>query len=160
MIRHPAEANGLLIDTNILVLFSVGTVNRSRIPVFKRTSQYTIEDFDLLIRVLGQWRLHYTVPHVLAEVSNLTDLGGTERLHARQVLKETISVLTEVPVSSAQAALDPTYHALGLVDASIATAAREHKCAVLTDDLDLYLWLERDGIPVVNFTHLRRSRFT
>ena len=33
MIRRPAEANGLLIDTNILVLFSVGTVNRDRIPL-------------------------------------------------------------------------------------------------------------------------------
>ena len=58
-------------------------------------------------------------------------------------------------VSSAQAALDPAYPVLGLVDASIATVAREHECAVLTDDLDLYLWLQRDGVSVLNFTHLR-----
>jgi hypothetical protein len=43
---------GLLVDTNLLVLFAVGTVNRNRIETFKRTSQYTKGDFDLLVRVL------------------------------------------------------------------------------------------------------------
>jgi hypothetical protein len=37
--------NGLLIDTNLLVLFAVGTVNRNRIEKFKRTRQYTKTDF-------------------------------------------------------------------------------------------------------------------
>lgn len=55
-------------------------------------------------------------------------------------------------VASAQAALDSAYSVLGLVDASIATVAREHECAVLTDDLDLYLWLLRDAF--------RRSAYT
>jgi predicted nucleic acid-binding protein len=155
MIWERAEHSRILLDTNVLVLFAVGSVNRHRIPTFKRTSQYTIQDFDLLIGVLGQWKSHYTVPHVLAEVSNLTDLVGAERLRVRQVLKETISILTEVPVSSAQAVLDRTYPVLGLVDASIAAVAREYKCAVLTDDLDLYLSLQRDGVIVLNFTHLR-----
>ncbi len=151
----PRENSRLLLDTNVLVLFAVGTVNRHRIPTFKRTSQYTIQDFDLLLGVLGQWRLHYTAPHVLAEVSNLTDLAGVERLRVREVLKETISILTEVAIPSAHAALDSSYPVLGLADASIVAVAREHQCAVLTDDLDLYLWLQRDRIPVLNFTHLR-----
>lgn len=149
--------NRLLVDTNLLVLFAVGTVNRQRIQTFKRTSQYTPQDFDLLLRVLGQWKSVYTVPHVLAEVSNLTDLSGAERPQIREVLKQTISVLTEVGIPSAQATLHPTYSALGLVDSSIATVAREHECVVLTDDLDLYLWLQRDGVSVFNFTHLRAA---
>jgi rRNA-processing protein FCF1 len=92
---------------------------------------------------------------VLAEVSNLTDLPGSERPKVRQVLKETISVLTEVELSSVRAAQDPIYPALGLVDAAIAAVAREHECTVLTDDLDLYLRLQRDNLQVLNFTHLR-----
>jgi rRNA-processing protein FCF1 len=151
-----AGTHRLLLDTNVLVLFAVGTVNRQRIETFKRTSQYTRQDFDLLLRVFGKRSL-YTVPHVLAEVSNLTDLPGVERLKVRQVLKETISLLTEVMISSAQAAQDPAYLTLGLVDAAISTVAREYRCAVLTDDLDLYLRLQRDRIPVLNFTHLRAS---
>jgi predicted nucleic acid-binding protein len=150
-----ARGDRLLVDTNLLVLLAVGMVNRDRIENFKRTRQYTVQDFDLLLRVLGRWRSLHTVPHVLAEVSNLTDLPGSERPKVRQVLKETISVLTEVELSSVRAAQDPIYPALGLVDAAIAAVAREHECTVLTDDLDLYLRLQRDNLQVLNFTHLR-----
>jgi len=44
---------------------------------------------------------------------------------------------------------------LGLVDAAIGAVARAHGCTVLTDDLDLYLFLSRDGVKVINFTHER-----
>jgi rRNA-processing protein FCF1 len=96
---------------------------------------------------------------VLAEVSDLTDLTGPERLVARQVLKETISVLCEPNLPSAQAAQDRLYEGHGLVDAAIAVVAREHKCAVLTDDLDLYRALSREEMPVYNFTHIREREW-
>jgi predicted nucleic acid-binding protein len=154
--RFGSERNtGLLIDTNLLVLFAVGSVNRGRIENFKRTRQYTIEDFELLVRVLERGEPLYTVAHVLAEVSNLTDLSGAERPKIRQLLKETISLLTEAEITSAQATKDSLYEGLGLVDAAIAAVAREHKCTVLTDDLDLYLMLQRDKLEALNFTHLR-----
>jgi predicted nucleic acid-binding protein len=159
MTAAPDETSRLLVDSNLLVLFAVGTVNRRRIETFKRTRQYTIQEFDLLIQVLGQWRSLYTVPHVLAEVSDLTDLSGLERPRVRQVLKDTISILIEAPISSAKAALDSAYSSLGLVDAAIGAVAREHKCTVLTDDLDLYLRLQRDNVEVLNFTHLRAQAF-
>jgi predicted nucleic acid-binding protein len=146
---------GLLVDTNLLVLFVVGTVNRNRIDTFKRTRQYTMDDYDLLVRVLGNFERLYTVAHVLAEVSNLTDLPGPERLRARLVLKETIFVLTEAEMPSTQAAEDRLYQGLGLVDAAIGAVARAHHCAVLTDDLDLYLRLSLDNVNVFNFTHVR-----
>lgn len=157
MIPSQTGTGRLLLDTNVLVLFVVGTVNPRRIETFKRTRQYTIQDFDLLLRVLGKWTTHYTVPHVLAEVSNLTDLGGMELQMARRVLKNTISALTEVAVSSIEASQHLAFDALGLADASIATIARDQRCAVLTDDLDLYLRLQRDGITVLNFTYIREG---
>jgi hypothetical protein len=39
-----ARSSGLLVDTNLLVLFAVGTVNLDRIETFKRTSKYTKAD--------------------------------------------------------------------------------------------------------------------
>ena len=42
----------------------------------------------------------YTVPQVMVEVSNLTDLGGNERLLARAVLRQVISTVTESDVTS------------------------------------------------------------
>jgi predicted nucleic acid-binding protein len=146
---------GLLVDTNLLVLFAVGAVNRDRIETFKRTRQYTKADYDLLLRVLVKFKHLYTVAHVLAEVSNLTDLPGSERHRARWVLKETISLLNETEMPSARAADDRLYQDLGLVDAAIGAVARVHNCAVLTDDLDLYVLPSRDKVNVFNFTHLR-----
>ena len=146
---------GPLVDTNLLVLFAVGTVNRRRIETFKRTRQYTNGDYDLLVRILGRFRPLYTLAHVLAEVSNLIDLPGMEGRRARYVLKETISLLKETAISSAHAADDTLYEQLGLVDAAIGAVARANDCVVLTDDLDLYLQLAHDKIQVLNFTHLR-----
>jgi hypothetical protein len=109
-----ARGDRLLVDSNLLVLFAVGMVNRDRIENFKRTRQYTAQDFDLLRRVFGRWKSLHTVPHVLAEVSNLTDLPGSERPKVRHVLKETISILTEVELPSARAAQHPIYPARSL----------------------------------------------
>jgi hypothetical protein len=146
---------GLLVDTNLLVLYAVGTVNRNRIETFKRTRQYTMDDYDLLVRMLGNFEHLYTVAHVLAEVSNLTDLPGPERLQARLVLKETISVLNEAEMSSTRAADDRLYQDFGLVDAAIGAVARANNCAVLTDDFALYERLSRQNVKVFSFAHLR-----
>jgi hypothetical protein len=146
---------GLLIDTNLLVLFVVGSVNRDRIESFKRTRQYSKADYELLLQVLDAFEPLYTLAHVMAEVSNLTDLTGRERLQARHVLKEALTILREPEMPSVRAAQSPPYENLGLVDAAIAALTREYRCAVLTDDLDLYLALSREGMAVLNFTHLR-----
>jgi predicted nucleic acid-binding protein len=146
---------GLLVDTNLLVLFAVGRVNSSRISNFKRTSRYSKADYHFLVRVLKRFKTLYTVAHVLAEVSNLTDLPGPERVLARRVLKETISLLSEAEMPSRQAAEDRLYPQLGLVDAAIGAVARAHNCAVLTDDRDLYLRLIHDNVMALDFTHLR-----
>jgi predicted nucleic acid-binding protein len=156
---EPFDAAGLFVDTNLLVLFTIGSVNRNRIEQFKRTSQYTETDYDLLLRVLGKFKTLYTVAHVMAEVSNLTDLSGPEQRQARQVLKETLSVLNEAEMPSTRAADNPLYQDHGLVDAAIAAVARDYDCAVLTDDLDLYLSLSRYKVTVLNFTHLRAAEW-
>jgi len=151
--------SGLLIDTNLLVLYAVGTVNPRRIENFKRTSQYSEEDYSLLLRVIQKITPLYTVAHVMAEVSNLTDLSGPERLLARRVVKEMISILEEPPMPSARAVESRPYEGHGLADAAIATVALEHQCAVLTDDLTLYIELTLEGIPVINFNHLREQQW-
>src|SRR5579864_8338785 len=120
-----APAPGLFVDTNLLVLFTIGSVNRNRIEQFKRTSKYTQTDYDLLLRVLGKFKTLYTVAHVMAEVSNLTDLSVPEQRQARHVLKETLSVLTEVGMQSSRAADNPLYQDHGLVDAAIAAVAHD-----------------------------------
>lgn len=149
---------GLLIDTNLLVLLVVGTVNGHRIGSFKRTSQYGRSDYQLLLRVMEQFTPLYTLPHVMAEVSNLTDMNGQERQRARQILKDRLETLHEPVIPSVRASQNEHYERLGLVDAAIAVVATEQKCAVLTDDLDIYVGLSRQGAAVLNFAHVQ-SRY-
>lgn len=73
------RGSGLLVDTNLLLLYLVGTTNKKRILNFKRTQTYTIEDFDLLSRFMAEFKTLITTPHVLTEVSNLGNLQGQER---------------------------------------------------------------------------------
>jgi microsomal dipeptidase-like Zn-dependent dipeptidase len=109
--------------------------------------------------VLEKFNKLYTVAHVMAEVGNLTDLPGAEGQQTRRVLRETISLLSEVEISSAHAAEDRLYEKLGLVDGAIGAVARINDCTVLTDDLDLYLLLSHDKVNVINFTHLRAQEW-
>jgi predicted nucleic acid-binding protein len=129
-----ARRNGVLIDTNMLVLLIVGSVNRERVSQFKRTSDYSSTDWDLLIGVLEQISQRYTIPHVLAEVSALTDLKGPEREIARVILRNLIGTLDELEIRSVDACANTVYVRLGLTDAAIAAAARLRGCSVLTND--------------------------
>lgn len=151
--------DGLLIDTNLLILFIVGRVNPKRIQSFKRTTGYDLAAYELLVKTMASFGRLFTVAHVMAEVSNLTDLDGQERLEARRVLAETIAVLHEPHVASVQASRNWSYSDLGLTDAAISLVARELGCTVLTDDLDLYLLLAREGLPVEKFSHLRERNW-
>ncbi|MCL4844245.1 MAG: hypothetical protein KJZ79_20500 [Bryobacteraceae bacterium] len=144
----------LLVDSNLLVLYVVGTVNPDRIATFKRTSRYNVQHFRFLSGILEKCSRLHAVPHALAEVSNLVDLKGRERALAFDILKTLIGVLKEADISSAEASQGRIYSALGLTDSSIAEAAARLRCDVLTDDLDLWLALSRQGIPAHNFMHL------
>ena len=109
-----ARANGLLLDTNLLVLLIVGSVNRDRIARFKRTTDYSSADWDLLTGMLEQISQRYTLPHVLAEVSALTDMKGPELGVARTVLLRLVGQLREIQITSADACGTPLSHGWAL----------------------------------------------
>ena len=95
-----ARRPGLLLDTNLLVLLVVGKVNRERIATFKRTSAYTGRGYDLLERLIKPFSKLYTVPHVVSEVSNLTDLAGPDRAASRIILRDLIEILHQPAIPS------------------------------------------------------------
>ena len=65
------KSKGLLIDTNLLVLLTTGTLNTSYIEGHKRTGHYTVEDFDLLLAIIDQFQFLVVIPNILTEASNL-----------------------------------------------------------------------------------------
>src|SRR5262249_2597809 len=131
------------------------SVNRDRIPYFKRTRNYTPADWDLLAGILEQIPRRYSIAHILAEVSTLTDLKGPELEIAREILHQAISLMEELPIASLEACASAHYRRLGLTDAAIGLAARQRGCSVVTDDSDLYVALLEEGASVLKFDDLR-----
>ena len=154
------RSRGVLVDTNILLLFFVGAFDRTQIGR-KRTNQYSHEDYDLLTQFLGQFKRMVTTPNILSEVNSfLGQMGGPARTKCFTDFGGRISLLTEKNflteeyVASAQAVRLEHFPTIGLTDSTILYLVKG-KYLVLTDDLTLHSFLEHEGIDSLNFNHLR-----
>jgi rRNA-processing protein FCF1 len=148
------RAKGVLVDTNLLVLFLVGRVNRQRILNFKRTGDFSIEDYDLLVRLIGWFGKLIATPHVLSQVSDLTDLTGKELTKIRELFKMLVENIEESYDTSRLLVGDPAFKRLGLTDAAIATVC-SRGVLVLTADAQLHVALQERDIDALNFNHIR-----
>jgi hypothetical protein len=73
------KGRGVLVDSNLLVLLLVGSVSRKRVQVFKRTRDFSLDEFDVLRGLISHFGLPVIVtPHVLSQVSDLADLDGPD----------------------------------------------------------------------------------
>jgi hypothetical protein len=148
------RAKGVLVDTNLLVLYLVGTVNKQRILNFKRTGDFAVEDFELLVRLISWFGKLIATPHVLSQVSDLTDLTGAELIAVRRVFKALVEQVEESCDASRLVVDDPAFERLGLTDAAIATVC-SRGILVLTTDVRLQIALQARDIDALNFNHIR-----
>jgi len=149
------RSRGVLVDSNVLLLYFVGAFERQLVPRFKRTAQFTVEDYDLLRLFLSNFRRIITTPNVLAEVNALLgQLGEPLKIRCRERFGAEIALFGEHYVPSADAVPIDQFARLGLTDTVIAHLA-EGSYLVLTDDLKLASFLQRIPVDVVNFNHLR-----
>lgn len=149
------KANGVLVDANLLVLLFVGLVNAGRIRNFKRTSDFTVEDFQSLQNLVDWFGAPLvTTPYVLSQVSDLTDLPGQELASIRALFVAKVELIEEQYDPGRQLVKNPVFKRLGLADASIA-AVCERNVLVLTADLQLHIALGSLGLDTLNFNHVR-----
>lgn len=156
----PASAHRkerLLIDSNLLLLLFVGQYDPTRIERFKRTDQFTIEDFELLVEYIKQFREVVTTPSILTEVSNLLgQLPENLKYLFWQHFGRGLKNLNEHYTRSQELGGEKGFSRFGLTDTAILKAANE-TCRVLTDDFRLAQYLIGHNIDVINFNHLRTS---
>ncbi|MBA2377318.1 MAG: hypothetical protein H0V75_14535 [Rubrobacter sp.] len=152
--RH--RRGGVLVDTNLLLLFYVGSYERSLVERFPRTAdRFVSEDFDTLNGVLGGFEKVVTTPYILTETSNLLgQLGGRAKTGCFELFARSIPELRENHISGADLARKPTFVKLGITDTSIIEVAAA-PYLVLTDDFRLYNYLADRGVDVLNFNNLR-----
>ena len=147
---------GVVVDTNILLLYYVGTVNRQRIKKIKRTEQIIPEDYELLKSYQQGFKKIVTTPNVLTEVSSfINQLGEPERSHCYELFARHIDDLRETYIPSASVAVQDWYfYKYGLTDCGIASCARD-SYLVLTDDLKAAVYLQSQSVDTINFNNIR-----
>lgn len=147
----------MLVDSNLLLLYFVGLYDRERIRTFKRTYSrgFTLDDFDLLQRLLMLFGKVVTTPNILTEVSNLSNqLRDDEKATYYSIFANRTSLLSEHYTESKQTCALEHFKHFGLTDSGIVGLAKG-KYLVLTDDAPLVGCLQNLGIDVINFNHLK-----
>jgi rRNA-processing protein FCF1 len=146
---------GILVDTNLLLLYFVGLLDRNQVQRFKRTQQYTAGDHQTLVALLKRFDKVVTTPNILTEVSNLSgQLGEPLRSRYFSAFAREISLLTEHYIESTRLAEAEHFVPFGLADTAILSlGAAGH--LVLTDDSPLTQRLQKIGADVINFNHIR-----
>ena len=143
----------LLLDANLLLLYLVGSFQRERVTTFKRTADFSLHDFDLLVAIIRQFSVLVTTPHILTEVSNLSN---SLPLHLKaswfdffaNYVEDFVEVLTPATLLVRETSFNP----FGIADAAVQNAAAE--TLVLTEDFRLGQFLQSQGVNTINFRDL------
>jgi hypothetical protein len=142
-----------ILDSNLLLFHWCVGFNPNLITTFKRLSSFQAEDVELLFETLKVFSTVRTTPHVLTEVSNLTNqLPAWVKQDWYMHFSHQIEVIPEEWTPAATIA-SGDFMWLGLTDAALAAFAETH--VILTLDFPLSNSLQSRGLNAINFTHLR-----
>lgn len=146
---------GIIIDSNLLLLYFIGLYDVEWIEKFKRTKQYVKDDFENLARLLNLFENKYTTPHILTEVINLSNsLPKTNAKNFCISFAKSINIFIEEYIEAKQLCKESYFMNYGLTDTMIIKICKRN-LLVLTDDLRLAAYLERNNVSVLNFNHMR-----
>jgi len=153
------KSHGIFIDSNLLLLFTIGSYNLELIKKFKRTSKFNRGDFQDICWIVNYFDKIITTPHILTEVSNLSNqLQDKCKDIYFNVFFEKLKILEEKNIPLRKAMEDTKIRKYGLSDAVIHTIAND-KYLIITDDFPLSSILLSKGVDVINFNHLSYLSF-
>jgi len=147
-------SNPIILDTNLLILFIVGTVKKSYISAHKRLHPtYNEEHYDLLVAFMKLASEMLVTPHTLAETSNLLD--GIKEPAKTEIYKYFQSIIQRTQeryVESANASKRPEFSYLHLTDSVLLELGKDN-IVVLTADHLLHTKAIASGYEAINFWH-------
>ena len=149
------RSKGVLIDTNILLLFIVGSYKRELVGKHKRTIPFLPRDYDLLLRIIGEFGTVQTTHAIVCEVSNLaSQIADPDRTGILATLRRIIGTVQEHTISSIDASRCEPFLKIGITDSGILELAKTD-IPVLTDDSVLASFIRASGATAFNFNHFR-----
>lgn len=155
------RSSGVLVDTNLLLVYIVGlydTVTGYRlVNTFKYTKgDYGAGDFDVLLAFLKEFDVLVTTPHILAEVSNsiVGELTDPAKDLCLGLIQKTIPTFQEHHVPAKNLLAEEQFRTYGVADIGILrTAAGRY--LVLTDDYSLSSYLNKIGIDTLSLPEIK-----
>lgn len=144
------KKKGILVDTNILLLYLVGSLDINMIKDFSRTEVFDEKDFDLVSKFIDKFDVKITTPHILTEAS---DLMGN-RNGFQYLLKTFINLAEEKFISSLNVSLSESFLKFGVADSAILETSKGSHL-IFTDDRPLFGYLINKGIDAVSLDQVR-----
>ncbi len=149
------KRKGVIVDTNLLLIYFIGKYTPDLISKFKKTYHYTIEDFIIIENIMKYFTTVITSPNILTEISNLSNqLPENIKNDYFKEFKRQVYILKEEYIESNEACKLKYFNLLGLTDSVIFKAAKG-KYLVFTDDFKLSNILNTLKIDVLNLNHIR-----
>lgn len=153
---------GLIVDTNLLILFLMGKYQPEFITQCELTHSqgYTPEDYELLCAILKLFKQIIITPHIVAEVSNLSRLKlKDEKLsHYFKAFVELGNAAKEsnVPLKNFLGMELKYIAAFGFTDMALYELAKANKLPIITDDGPLYQFASTHT-PVIKFKLVKHA---
>lgn len=147
--------HGLILDTNLLILYIVGETNKNKIEHFDLTNSYSPELYEL-IKILvksSKFKAPIITPHIVCETSHHLGLDSNHTTTLSPWLKKSLKIFNESYECHVKTKdiIDPNGRPLkilahyGIPDLSIADLSTQKDYAVLTDDCQLFTYIYKEG---------------
>jgi hypothetical protein len=158
-ILYEYTSKGIIVDTNLIILYIVGFYDITYIEKFGRVKNkgYTKEDFLALKKLLESFRSLFLTPQILAEISNLSfnDVSDKRFVAYFDEMLRVITNVNEKYIPKNILVKIPSLIKFGFTDLSIFELAKKENLPVVTDDFKLHGFLSFHGIRSINMDQIR-----
>lgn len=151
--------DGVILDTNIFLLFLIGNFDKSFIKDFKRTMKYDPEEFEWLNVYVSYFSTIYITPQILAETWNFVEKITEPKFSL--FLESTLNivdVIEEKYINKSRVVNNQSFSYVGVTDTSIIEAAIELNLLVITDDFRSFTYYSEHDVSVINLNQFK-TRF-
>lgn len=144
----------LILDTNLLLLYLVGNYDKKYITKFKKTAEFTEEDFRILTNLIKEFGNKVIItPQILAEISNHSKkIKEPKFSEYMNCLIKTLKKFEEKYIKMTDLLNSPrNLIKLGFTDVSILEAGKKYDCLILTKDFELSQYAQFKGCRAFNY---------
>lgn len=146
------KKKGVFVDSEILLVYIVGSKDPRLIKNNGRTANYDENDFNLISEFIEKFDSKIASPHILTEVSDL--LGESNDFHT--ILNVYINTSEEKHLTSREITKCNSFLRFGLADSAIIEIS-QNAHLIFTADNRLYGYLANIGIDAVSFDLLKSA---